>query len=145
MDASGKTVSSIRPPASCGATRPMQTSAEPMRKRKSSISDLHAQVSNALRLGRVRDALDFYELIEKRKPKDPRWSHRKAELLHRMGRDREAVTAYKRAVDLYAEKGFDALASATAKLMRQLESKLPTQRSAGDVQSRPVATHRGAT
>lgn len=93
-----------------------------MRKRKSSISDLHLQVSSALRLGRVTEALHLYELIEKRKPDEPRWSHRKGDLLHRMGRDFDAVIAYQRAVDLYSEKGFDALASATEKLMRQIEA-----------------------
>jgi Flp pilus assembly protein TadD len=91
-----------------------------MRQRKSSISDLHAQVSDALRLGRVAEALDLYELIEKRKPNDPRWSHRKGDLLHRMGRDSDAVIAYRRAVELYAAKGFEARAAATARLMSQI-------------------------
>ncbi len=94
-----------------------------MRKRKSSISDLHAQVSEALRFGRVADALALYERIEKRKPKDPRWSHRKGELRHRMGRDFDAMVAYQRAVDLYAAKGFEACAAATAKLMQQIETR----------------------
>ena len=91
-----------------------------MRQRKSSISDLHAQVSDALRLGRVAEALDLYELIEKRKPNDPRWSHRKGDLLHRMGRDSDAVIAYQRAVELYAAKGFEARAAATARLRSQI-------------------------
>ena len=93
---------------------------EQMGQRKSSISDLHAQVSDALRLGRVAEALDLYELIEKRKPNDPRWSHRKGDLLHRMGRDFDALIAYQRAVELYAAKGFEARAAATARLMSQI-------------------------
>lgn len=91
-----------------------------MRQRKSSITELHAQVSDALRLGRVAEALQLYELIEKKKPTDPRWSHRKGDLLHRMGRDFDAVVAYQRAVDLYAAKGFEARAAATAKLVSQI-------------------------
>ncbi|MGB5194121.1 MAG: hypothetical protein WBN70_14145 [Polyangiales bacterium] len=93
-----------------------------MRERKSSVTDLHAQVSNALRLGRVAEALELYERIEKRKPNEPRWSHRKGDLLHKMGRERDALIAYQRAVDLYAAKGFEARAAATAKLMQQLET-----------------------
>jgi predicted RNA polymerase sigma factor len=113
-----------------------------MRKRKSSISDLHAQVSDALRLGRVTEALELYEVIEKRKPKEPRWSHRKGDLLHRMGRDIDAVTAYQRAVDLYAAKGFDALASATAKLMRDIETHQLTGGNPVDVGSPRAATEK---
>lgn len=98
----------------------MRRLVEEMRERKSSVTDLHAQVSDALRLGRVAEALELYERMEKRKPKDPRWSHRKGDLLHRMGRDHDAVIAYRRAVNLYAAKGFEARAAATARLMEQL-------------------------
>lgn len=100
-----------------------ETAGEPMRQRKSSISELHAQISVALRLGRVDEALVLYERIEKAKPNEPRWSHRKGELLHRIGRDRDAAVAYQRAVDLYAAKGFKARAQATEKLMDQLRPR----------------------
>ena len=112
-----------------------------MRKRKSSISELHVQVSNALRLGKNMEALQFYETIEKRKPKEPRWSHRKAELLHRMGRDRDALVAYQRAVDLYTARGFDALAAATMKLMLQIEAGHRAAQGAADAQTRQVTAH----
>lgn len=98
----------------------MRRLVEQMRQRNSSTSDLHAQISDALRFGRVAEALNLYELIERRKPDEPRWSHRKGDLLHRMGRDVDAVVAYQRAADLYAEKGFEARAAATAKLIRRL-------------------------
>ena len=76
-----------------------------------------AELSRALKAERFDQALDLYELIEKRKPEEPRWAHRKGDLLRRMGRDAEAVIAYERAVHLYSEKGFDARASATARLL----------------------------
>jgi predicted RNA polymerase sigma factor len=95
---------------------------EAMRERKSSVTELHAQVSDALRLGRVADALALYEQMEKRKPREPRWSHRKGDLLHKMGRDLDALMAYQRAVELYSAKGFEASAAATAKLMQQLQT-----------------------
>jgi len=108
-------------PASCGAAQPTRRLVDQMRERKSSVTDLHAQVSSALRLGRIADALALYEQMEKTKPNEPRWSHRKGDLLHKMGKDHDAVAAYQRAVDLYAAKGFEARAAATARLMRQLE------------------------
>jgi len=93
-----------------------------MRKRNSSVTDLHAQVSSALRFGRVAEALELYERIEKRKPNEPRWSHRRGDLLRKLGREQDALIAYQRAVELYAAKGFEARAAATAKLMQQLEA-----------------------
>ena len=100
----------------------MQVLVGPMRERKSSTSDLHAQISDALRCGHVAEALDLYERIEKRKPDEPRWSHRKGDLLRRMGRDVDAMMAYRRAAELYAAKGFEARAAATQKLMRQIQA-----------------------
>ncbi len=91
------------------------------RRRESKTTDLHAELSRALETGRLSEALDLYELIEKRKPDEPRWSHRKGDLLRRMGRKADAVLAYERAVDLYAAKGFDARAAATAKIMLAID------------------------
>ena len=79
--------------------------------------DLRAELSRALKAERFEQALDLYELIEKRKPDEPRWAHRKGDLLRRMRRDVEAVIAYERAVHMYSEKGFDARATATARLL----------------------------
>ena len=42
-------------------------------------------------------------------------------LLRRMVRKDDAVLAYERAVDLYAAKGFDARAAATAKIMLAID------------------------
>jgi Flp pilus assembly protein TadD len=92
-----------------------------MRKRDRKTTDLRAQLSKALQTGRVTKALELYELIEKQKPAEPRWSHRKGDLLRRMGRQVEAVLAYEHAVDLYAARGFDARAAATAKLMLAID------------------------
>ncbi len=88
-----------------------------VRERESRTMDLRAELSRALKAERFEQALDLYELIEKRKPDEPRWAHRKGDLLRRMRRDVEAVIAYERAVHLYSEQGFDARASATARLL----------------------------
>ena len=92
-----------------------------MRRRDSKTTDLHAALNKALRKGRATEALALYELIEKQRPDEPRWAHRKAELLHRMGRRPEAVIAYERAIGLYAARGFDARAAATAKVMLAID------------------------
>ena len=92
-----------------------------MRKCDSGITVLRDELSRALRSGRLDEALALYELIEKRKPAEPRWAHRKGDLLRRMGREADAVRAYTRAVRLYSAKGFDARASATARLLLAID------------------------
>lgn len=96
-----------------------------MRRNESKTTDLCAELSSALKSERFDQAIDLYDLIEKRKPEEPRWAHRKGDLLRRIGRDAEAVIAYERAVHLYSEKGFDARASATARLLLAID---PTKR-----------------
>jgi tetratricopeptide (TPR) repeat protein len=93
-----------------------------MRNNDSRTIDLRAELSKALQAGRLPQALDLYELIERRKPDEPRWAHRKGDLLRRMGRESDAVIAYERAVHLYSAKGFDARATATAKLLLAVDS-----------------------
>lgn len=92
-----------------------------MRKSDSKTTDLRDELSKALQSGRLDDALALYELIENRKPAEPRWAHRKGDLLLRMGRESEAVRAYVRAVRLYSAKGFDARAAATARLLLAID------------------------
>jgi tetratricopeptide (TPR) repeat protein len=92
-----------------------------MRRNESKTTDLCAELNRALKAGQFDQAIDIYELIEKRKPDEPRWAHRKGDLLRRMGRNAEAVIAYERAVHLYSEKGFDARASATARLLLAID------------------------
>jgi tetratricopeptide (TPR) repeat protein len=92
-----------------------------MRRRNTITNDLRDELSKALRAGRFSDALALYELIEKRKPDEPRWPRRRADLLNRMGREDDAVAAYEQAIDLYAAKGFIERAIATAKVMLSID------------------------
>jgi tetratricopeptide (TPR) repeat protein len=121
MDNAPKSVSSIRPQACRSATLRQRVADEQMRRTESKTIDLRAELSKALQAGRFTQALDLYELIEKRKPDEPRWAHRKGDLLRRMGRQPDALIAYERAVHLYSAKGFDARATATAKLVLALD------------------------
>jgi len=91
------------------------------RRNESKTTDLCAELNRALKAERFDHAIDIYELIEKRKPDEPRWAHRKGDLLRRMGRRADAVIAYERAVHLYSEKGFDARAFATARLLLAID------------------------
>jgi CRP-like cAMP-binding protein len=50
-------------------------------------------------------------------PNEPRWPHRKGDVLKRLGRRQEAADAYEHAVDLYARRGFVARAAAMAKVV----------------------------
>jgi len=91
------------------------------RRRESTTMDLRAELNSALEHGRMIEALEIYELVEKRKPDEPRWSHRKADLLRRIGREAEALRAYEHAAYLYSARGFDARAAATARLMLAID------------------------
>lgn len=92
-----------------------------MFKRPSKTTNLRAELSKALKADRVNEALDLYELIEKQRPDEPRWPHRRGDLLQRAGRKADAVLAYERAVDLYAAKGFVARAAAMAKVILAID------------------------
>ncbi len=88
-----------------------------MFKRTSKSTNLREQLGRALKAERLDEALGLYELMEKQAPEEARWSHRRGDLLQRMGRKADAVLAYERAVDRYAAKGFVARAAAMAKLI----------------------------
>jgi tetratricopeptide (TPR) repeat protein len=121
VDAGTKTVFALVLP-DCGSAMwkqliPDKTS----RRRESATVDLRVKLNRALEHGRMIEALELYELVEKRKPHEPRWSHRKGDLLRRIGRKSDALRAYERAAYLYSAKGFDARAAATAKLVLAID------------------------
>ena len=72
------------------------------------------QLQKSLQKERFAEALAHYEALERMEASEPRWPHRKGDLLKRLGRSEEAVRSYERAVDLYAQQGFVARAAAMA-------------------------------
>ena len=62
-----------------------------------------------------------YSALERVEPSEPRWPHRRGDLLKRLGRKQEAIGSYERAVDLYAQQGFVARAAAMAKVVIAME------------------------
>ena len=113
------------------------------RRRESTTVDLRAELNRALEHGRTIEALEIYELVEKRKPDEPRWSHRKGDLLRRMGRQADALLAYERAAYLCSARGFDARAVATAKLISAIDPQPRSCARAGESRGRmPIAPTR---
>lgn len=78
---------------------------------------LREKLHAALRKERLREALGYYETLELLEPSEPRWPHRKGDLLKRLGRPQQAVVAYEKAVGLYAQQGFVARAAAMARVV----------------------------
>jgi CRP-like cAMP-binding protein len=78
---------------------------------------LREKLNQALRKERLSEALVHYEALQGVERHEPRWAHRKGDLLKRLGRSEEAVKEYERAVDLYAQQGFVARAAAMAKVV----------------------------
>jgi CRP-like cAMP-binding protein len=74
-------------------------------------------LQEALRKERLSEALSCYEALQIIERNEPRWPHRKGDLLKRLGRPDEAVHSYEQAVDLYAQLGFVARAAAMAKVV----------------------------
>ena len=79
------------------------------------------KLNRALRKERLVEALEAYDELERLNSDEPRWAHRKGDLLKRMGQRDQAVLAYTHAVDLYAQQGFVARAAAMAKVILNLD------------------------
>ena len=79
--------------------------------------ELREKLHTALRKERLPEALLHYEALQGVERNEPRWPHRKGDLLKRLGRPEDAIEAYERAVDLYAQLGFVARAAAMAKVV----------------------------
>ena len=82
---------------------------------------LRDKLQKALLKERFADALVHYEALQQMESGEPRWPHRKGDLLKRLGREEEAVKSYEQAVDLYAERGFVARAAAMAKVVMGID------------------------
>ncbi|MEM9193927.1 MAG: cyclic nucleotide-binding domain-containing protein [Myxococcota bacterium] len=81
------------------------------------VEILRERLNRSLRGGKLEASLPLYEELQALDPDEPRWPHRKGDLLQRLDRKSEAVGAYERAVDLYAAQGFLPRAVAMAKVV----------------------------
>lgn len=71
--------------------------------------------------GKYKRALESYNELERLEPTDAQWPKRAAEMLRRLGKLKEAIAAYDRAVDRYTAGGFLVQAIAVCKLILQLD------------------------
>jgi CRP-like cAMP-binding protein len=84
---------------------------------------LRTEASEAAASGKYKRALSAYLELEKLEPRDAQWSKRAAETYRRLGKDREAISAYARAADRYATGGFLVQAIAVCKLILQIDPR----------------------
>ena len=85
------------------------------------IRALRERLDAAIQKGRLPEAAALCAELERSEPREPRWPHRRGDVLRRAGRRDEAVAAYERAADLYASQGFVARAVAMARVVMDLD------------------------
>jgi CRP-like cAMP-binding protein len=87
------------------------------------VRQLRAEASEATSAGKYKRALAAYLELERLEPRDAQWSKRAAETYRRLGKDKDAVEAYARAADRYAQSGFLVQAIAVCKLILQIDPR----------------------
>jgi CRP-like cAMP-binding protein len=90
------------------------------------VKQLRVEASEASASGKYKRALAAYLELEQLERRDAQWSKRAAETYRRLGKDKEAVAAFTRAVDRYAQGGFLVQAIAVCKLILQIDPKNDT-------------------
>ena len=87
------------------------------------VRSLRAEAAEATSAGKYKRALAAYLELERLEPRDAQWSKRAAETYRRLNKHKDAVEAYSRAVERYAQGGFLVQAIAVCKVILQLEPK----------------------
>jgi cAMP-dependent protein kinase regulator len=82
---------------------------------------LRDEVASAIDKGKFKRALECIRELEEIEPRDAAWPKRAAEVYRRLGKNREAIAAYERAADRYAQGGFLVQAIAVCKQILQLD------------------------
>ncbi len=93
----------------------------PLFGRRPNQRTLREKLDKAQRRERFNEALAILDKLQALEPSASRWPHKRGDLLRRIGRRQEAIRAYERAVDLYAQEGFLARAVAMAKTIVSLD------------------------
>src|SRR5512142_2587868 len=85
------------------------------------VRQLRLEASEATASGKYKRALAAYLELERLEPRDAQWSKRAAETYRRLGKDKDAIEAYARAAERYAQGGFLVQAIAVCKLVLQID------------------------
>jgi hypothetical protein len=97
--------------------------------------------TQALAARRYGDALNHIMGLVTLEPSEARWHQKYGEVLHTLGRNREAAAAYRRAARRYEVQALPARANAALRVAETLEGRAPTlsQRILSDRQAtRPI-------
>jgi len=87
------------------------------------VRQLRAEAAEASAAGKHKRALAAYLELEQLEPRDAQWSKRAAETYKRLGKDKDAIGAFSRAADRYAQGGFLVQAIAVCKLILQMDPR----------------------
>src|SRR6185503_8198675 len=87
------------------------------------VRALREEAAEASASGKYKRALAAYLELERLEPRDAQWSKRAAETYRRLGKDKDAVEAYGRSADRYAQGGFLVQAIAVCKLILQIDPR----------------------
>ncbi len=87
------------------------------------VRQLRAEAADASAAGKHKRALAAYLELEQLEPRDAQWSKRAAETYRRLGKDKDAIGAFARAADRYAQGGFLVQAIAVCKLILQIDPR----------------------
>lgn len=84
------------------------------------VKQLRVVASEAAAAGKYKRALAAYLELETLEPRDAQWPKRAGETYRRLNRDRDALEAFSRAAERYAQGGFLVQAIAVCKLILQI-------------------------
>jgi CRP-like cAMP-binding protein len=87
------------------------------------VRQLRAEAAEASAAGKHKRALAAYLELEQLEPRDAQWSKRAAETYRRLGKDKDAIGAFARAADRYAQGGFLVQAIAVCKLILSIDAR----------------------
>src|SRR3954464_10101256 len=83
--------------------------------------ELREEAAAANAAGKHKRALSAYLELERLEPRDAQWAKRAAETYRRLGNNKNAIEAYERSSDRYAQNGFLVQAIAVCKLVLQID------------------------
>lgn len=82
---------------------------------------LREEAAEASASGKYKRALAAYLELERLEPRDAQWAKRAAETYKRLGNNKNAIDAYERSAERYAQNGFLVQAIAVCKLILQID------------------------
>src|SRR5512147_698630 len=85
------------------------------------VRALREEAAQSAAAGKYKRALAAYLELERLEPRDAQWAKRAAETYKRLGNIKNAIEAYERSADRYAQNGFLVQAIAVCKLVLQID------------------------